>query len=138
MAEGFGRAYGGDVMESKSAGLSPAVTVPSLTRQVMLEKNVPIDGQFPKGIEVYFNTPFDVVVNMSQQELPRQFKPNSRPWTVADPFGQSAGIYRQVRDEIENQVMRLILELRRLRDTGGAKPTPPPPPPPPVRKFGLF
>ena len=35
MAEGFARSYGADVMEAHSAGLAPAVSVPSLTRQVM-------------------------------------------------------------------------------------------------------
>ena len=127
MAEGFARIYGGDVLEVKSAGLSPAVTIPAMTRQVMLEKNVPIDGQFPKGIEIYGNTAFDVIVNMSAQVLPKAFRTNVRAWTIADPFGQSAGIYRQVRDQLETQVMMLILELRHKREASGAGP--------PVRKF---
>ena len=49
MAEGFARAYGGDVMEAASAGLSPAVAVPPDTIRAMDEKNIDIRGQFPKS-----------------------------------------------------------------------------------------
>src|SRR5579871_2557108 len=46
MAEGFARAYGSDIMDSQSAGLSPATVIAPLTRQVLGEKNVKIDDHF--------------------------------------------------------------------------------------------
>jgi arsenate reductase (thioredoxin) len=119
MAEGFARVYGGDVIAAASAGLSPAMTLPPLTRAVMLEKNIPIDGQFPKGIEIWSGVKFDIVVNMSGYPLPSKIAPKWRLWNVADPIGMNDGIYRQVRDQIETLVMQLVLEVRT-----GAPPAP--------------
>ena len=112
MAEGFARVYGSDVIVAASAGLSPAMTLPPLTRSVMLEKNIPIDGQFPKGIEIWNGVKFDIVVNMSGYPLPSKVAPKWRLWNVADPIGMNDGIYRQVRDQIETMVMQLVLEIR--------------------------
>src|SRR3954464_13235438 len=47
MAEGFARAYGSDVLDIQSAGLSPASIVQPLTAQTMMERNIRLDGQFP-------------------------------------------------------------------------------------------
>ena len=112
MAEGFARVYGGDVIVAASAGLSPAMSLPPLTRSVMLEKNIPIDGQFPKDIMIWNGVKFDIVVNMSGYPLPSKIAPRYRVWNVADPIGMNDGIYRQVRDQIEALVMKLILEIR--------------------------
>ena len=49
MAEAFARAYGSDVLSAHSAGLAPAGAVPPLTRQVLNERNIPVEGQYPKG-----------------------------------------------------------------------------------------
>src|ERR1700681_1166513 len=65
MAEAFARAYGSDVVTAHSAGLAPASAVPPLTRQVLAEKNVPTEGQFPKGLTMLTGEPFDLVVNLS-------------------------------------------------------------------------
>ena len=112
MGEGFARAYGSDVLEAASAGLMPTISVPGMTRKVMLEKNLPIDTQFPKGLELYNRAAFDLVINMSGQILPKKFQPMVRTWVVADPMGESDGVFRQVRDQIETLVMNLVLELR--------------------------
>src|ERR1700676_3620098 len=52
MAEGFARAYGSDVMLARSAGLSPALMIAPLTKQVLTEKNINIEDQFPKGLDM--------------------------------------------------------------------------------------
>lgn len=119
MAEGFARAIGDEFWEVASAGLMPLDHVPSLTRQVMLEREIPIDSQYPKGIEVYRNDAFDVVVNMSGTVLPRPFAAGARQWIVADPYGRSEGAYRQVRDDIEGRVQGLLQELRQGSGGGG-------------------
>jgi protein-tyrosine-phosphatase len=115
MAEGFARAYGGDIMVVESAGLSPAAIVQPETRKVMAERNVRIDQQFPKGMEILAREQFDVIVNMSGQKLP--LAPGApgakvREWLVKDPMGQSDAVYKTVVEQIEGLVMRLILELR--------------------------
>lgn len=111
MAEGFARAYGGDIMVVESAGLSPAAIVQPETRKVMSERNVRIDEQFPKGMEIMMREPFDLIVNMSGQKLPLPGA-NVREWVVKDPIGQSDAVYKTVVDQIEALVMRLILEMR--------------------------
>jgi arsenate reductase len=65
MAEGFARHYGGDLVACSSAGMMPLLSVPALTRRVMLEKNIPIDDQYPKGIELFRHKSFDHIINMS-------------------------------------------------------------------------
>ena len=113
MAEAFARAYGSDILSVRSAGLYPASIVQPLTRQVLTEKNVPSEGQFPKGLESLATESFDVVVNISGEPLPaRPTADRSIEWRVRDPIGQSENLYRSVAAEIEALVMRLILELR--------------------------
>jgi arsenate reductase (thioredoxin) len=113
MAEGFARQYGTDVMEVGSAGLSPASIVQPLTKEVMLEKNVNIDDQFPKDLSGFSLSSFDLLINMSGVKLPGRIPIEMQEWKIEDPIGRSPEIYREVRDQIETLVMRLILDLRR-------------------------
>ncbi|MBI2686482.1 MAG: arsenate reductase ArsC [Acidobacteria bacterium] len=129
MAEGFAKHLGADIVEAHSAGMMPLGSVPSQTRKVMLEKDAPIDDQFPKGVEVYRNTEFDLVINMSGIILPKGLKEKERRWTVGDPYGSGDGEFRQVRDDIEARVREL---LQQVRDAKGDVPAPAPP------KRGLF
>jgi arsenate reductase len=117
LAEAFARTYGSDVLTPFSAGLAPASVVPPITRQVLSERNIGIDGQFPKGLDAVSSGQFDVVVNMSGQPLS---VPGARMihWTVADPIGQPEAVHREVAAQIESLVMRLILELRSVTRAG--------------------
>jgi len=112
MAEGFARKYGSDVMEAQSAGLYPAPIVAPLTQKVMLEKNIDIGGHFPKGLEAVAGPPFDVVINMSGQKMPAPKGVAFEEWKIRDPIGLSDDVYREVANEIEQRVMRLVLTLR--------------------------
>ena len=111
MAEAFARAYGSDVMEAKSAGLAPAMTIMPQTRAVLAERNLNVDAHYPKSLAMVSAEPFDIVVNMSGMKLPagegRQIE-----WPVPDPVGQKDEVYRSVAAKVETLVMRLILELR--------------------------
>ena len=111
MAEGFARVYGSDVMEVRSAGLSPATIIAPLTRQVLGEKNISIEDHFPKGIGMVAGESFDIVVNLSGAPIA---VPAGRmiDWPVPDPIGHKPEVYRTVASRIEGLVMRLILELR--------------------------
>ena len=113
MAEGFARRYGSDVLECASAGLAPAPIVQSMTRMVMEAKNINIDDQYPKDLEQIPLSKFDLVINMSGRQFPGRTAIPVRDWKVEDPIGQSEEVYNTVRDQIENSVMQLILELRR-------------------------
>ena len=58
MAESFARAYGADVLEVRSAGLSPATIVSPLTKQILAERNLNTDGQFPKAWDLMMRAQF--------------------------------------------------------------------------------
>jgi arsenate reductase len=111
MAEALARAYGSDVLLPASAGLMPAAIIAPLTRQVLAEKNVQLHAQFPKALNFISREQFDLAVNMSGLPIPR-IAPRVLEWTVEDPIGQSPEVYRTVLNQIEDLVMRLILELR--------------------------
>jgi arsenate reductase len=111
MAEAFARAYGSDTLSVQSAGLGPAPMVAPLTRQILEEKNVRSDNQFPKGLDMMAREKFDLVVNMSGHKF--KFPSGEMvEWVVRDPIGQTVETYRSVADQIEALVMRLILETR--------------------------
>ncbi len=124
MAEGFARAYGPDVMAVQSAGLFPAMTIAPLTRAVMREKNIDIGAAFPKGLDLAMRHGADLIINMSGQKLPAKSAVAVEDWEVRDPIGQSEDVYRAVRDQIEQRVMRLILAIR-ARDASKATSAPP-------------
>lgn len=111
MAEAFARAYGGDIMEVHSAGVSPATYIAPLTKRTLSELNLSIDGHFPKGMDLMRSQHFDVVINMSGVPLGL---PGAHviEWAVPDPIGQTESYYRTVATQIEGLVMRLIIELR--------------------------
>ena len=111
MAEAFARAYGADTLWVQSAGLGPAPMVAPLTRQILQEKNVRSEDQFPKGLDMMTKEKFDLVVNMSGHKF--KFPSGEMvEWVVRDPIGQTAETYRSVADQIEGLVMRLILDTR--------------------------
>jgi arsenate reductase (thioredoxin) len=111
MAEAFARHYGSDVLEAVSAGMYPALMVAPLTGQVLKERNIGIEGHFPKDLSAVLHQPFDLVVNMSG--LPLEVPGADRiEWVVPDPIGQPEEVFRSVADQIESMVMRLILDLR--------------------------
>ncbi|HEV2200954.1 MAG TPA: arsenate reductase ArsC [Bryobacteraceae bacterium] len=111
MAEAFARAYGADVLDVRSAGLVPALSIAPLTKHVLSEHNLSIDGQFPKGMDLAAREHYDTLVNMSGTpiSLPGAQVLN---WPVQDPIGRDESVYRSVANQIERLVMRLILEVR--------------------------
>jgi arsenate reductase len=111
MAEAFAKAYGADILEVQSAGVSPASYIAPLTKQTLAERNLNIDDHFPKSVDSFRGLPFDVVLNMSGTPL-KMPGVHVIDWIVPDPIGQSEAYYRTVATQIEGLVMRLILELR--------------------------
>lgn len=122
MAEGFARKYGSDIIESASAGLSPAPIIQPLTKKVMEEKNVSLDDHFPKSLDAVDLRSFDIIVNMSGVKLPSKMRIEVRDWKVEDPIAKPEEVYVAVRDQLEMQVMRLVLELRRAEKFANQQP----------------
>jgi arsenate reductase len=112
MAEGFARRYGSDVMNVASAGLAPAPIVQPLTKKVMEAKNINLDDHYPKDLHDLQVGEFDLIINMSGNKLPPYMNANVQDWKVEDPIGKTEETYVEVRELLENQVMRLILDMR--------------------------
>jgi arsenate reductase (thioredoxin) len=111
MAEAFARAYGSDVLEAQSAGLAPALAVAQLTHVVMLEKEIDLGDFYPKEMN-RIRGGVDLIVNMSGYELRWKDPVVIEEWEVHDPIGESEEVFCEVRDEIEQRVLRLIETLR--------------------------
>jgi protein-tyrosine-phosphatase len=117
MAEAFARSYGSDVLDAFSAGLSPAMMVAPQTHDVLREKNIEPEGQFPKHLESVLHERFDLIVNMSGFPLPIR-RARVVEWEVRDPIGEDTEFFRAVANRIEALVIGLILDLRRQQSPG--------------------
>jgi protein-tyrosine-phosphatase len=111
MAEGLAAKYGSDVMTAESAGLSPIHRVDPLGIKVMKDRNIDISSAFPKSPDEVNAQSFDLIVNMSGQRLPALRVPIEE-WNIPDPIGQDEEAFRKTADLLEQQVMRLVLQLR--------------------------
>jgi protein-tyrosine-phosphatase len=121
MAEGFARTYGSDVLISQSAGLAPAPMIAPLTHKVMREKNIDLAKHYPKGLDHTVIGSCDVVINISGQKLMPFGPVQVEEWMVRDPIGQGEEVFREVANEIEQRVMRLILNLRAARSAEASR-----------------
>ena len=113
MAEGFANHYGGDVPRASSAGLSPVLSIVPETVAAMMDKNVDVSQHVPRPYDPRETSFTDIVVNMAGFRLPGPAPKELIEWDVKDPFGASMTVYRAVRDDLEQRVMKLILDLRR-------------------------
>jgi len=127
MAEGFARAYGADVLTAESAGLAPAMSISPLTHKVMLEKNIDLGHLFPRRLDTLKGS-FDLVINISGQKLPDSVQAPVEEWSVLDPIGLPEEVFRDVRDEIEQRVMRLVLAMRNRKPAQSEAQASPPAP----------
>ena len=113
MAEGFARTYGHDVIEAESAGLAPAPLVAPVTQEVMAEKNIDLGEHFPKGLDEVNLASFDLIINISGYPFPLPTRAPVREWKVPDPIGGKKHVHERAAQQVEDLVMRLILDLRR-------------------------
>jgi protein-tyrosine-phosphatase len=112
MAEAFARAYGGDAVEADSAGLAPVVEVPEITKRVMREKGIELEGHFPKALLHMDVKSYDLVVNMTGVPLKLPV-PEVVQWQVPDPVGGGEKAARETRDLIEQLVAGLLIRLKK-------------------------
>jgi arsenate reductase len=123
MAEALARKYGSDVIEPSSAGLSPAFDTYSLTRSVLMEKNVDLGDHLPRRVRDLDLTDYDLLVNISGLKLPANLGIPVEDWEVKDPFGGPPEDFRRAMEEIEMLVMRLILRIRTGKFDSASRPT---------------
>jgi protein-tyrosine-phosphatase len=91
MAEGFAKRYGKGKVEAISAGTMPSTDVDPIVVQVMQETDsIIVMGCDPRGF------------------CPASFLSKVADWKLEDPKGKPIEKVREIRDEIERRVKKLI------------------------------
>lgn len=116
MAEGYARALGRDVLEPYSAGSKPAGFVAEEAIEAMREEGIDISDHYSKGFADLPVKDFDYIITMACQDTcPYLPAKEQLHWDIPDPIGRGPVFFRQVRDQIKENVLALIEGIR----TGG-------------------
>ena len=113
MAEAFAKMYGGNEIESFSAGSSPSGKINPKAIVAMRELNYDLGSHQSKSLEdVKAYAPFDVVVTMGCGDacpwMPaREFV----DWQIPDPRNMNENEFKNVRDLVSQKVKELISTL---------------------------
>ncbi len=113
MAEAFANKYGKDTINASSAGNKPADKVNQIVVEAMKEAGIDISNNKPKQLTARMALDSDLIVTMGcndQGICPGPFFNPTIDWKLEDPKGKPIGKVREIRDEIEQKVKRLIEE----------------------------
>lgn len=113
MAEAFAKDYGKGKVEALSAGTMPANEVNPVVVQVMREKGIDVSKNKPKLVNTQMVQEVDIVIVMGCD--PKGFCPAPLlekvvEWKIEDPKEKPIEKVREIRDEIERRVKKLISE----------------------------
>ncbi len=113
MAGAFAQYYAGDRLDVLNGGSQPAEKIDPVMVEVMQEKEIDMAFRIPKTIEKAISEaqPQTIVTMGCGEECP--FVPGATmlDWDLPDPIGESVEFMRNIRDEIEKRVTKLISEL---------------------------
>jgi arsenate reductase len=124
MAEAFLRKYAGDRFNAYSAGLEPTEIDP-MTREVMREVGLDLEGQYAKGVETYLAklliSHLVIVCDRAEKECPHSWPGIQERlfWSFEDRVGTEGSreerlhAFRQVRDRIEQRIESWLEETSR-------------------------
>jgi len=112
MASAFTRFYAGDIFDVMSGGSEPADSLNAIMLKVMSEKGIDMAFRKPKSLEdalKYFNP--DLVYTMGCGDV-CSFPPDVmiEDWILPEHGGSPVVFMRQIRDDIERLVFKLIEE----------------------------
>ena len=113
MAEAFAKYYGKGKVEATSAGTMPSSEVNPVVVQVMKEKGIDISKNKPRLINNQMVQEADIVIVMGcdpQGFCPAPLLEKVADWKLEDPKGKPIEKVREIRDEIERRVKKLIAE----------------------------
>jgi len=115
MAEAFANHYGKGKLVASSAGVMLADRVNPVVVEVMKEKGIDISMKKPKLLTTKMAEEVDQIITMGcsvEKFCPAPLLKNVIDWGLEDPKGKSIDEVRQIRDEIEKRVLKLISELQ--------------------------
>lgn len=112
MAMGFFKHLAGDQATVYSGGSEPANEVNPAAIAAMAEKGIDIATEQPQRWTLSMLEAVNVVVTMGCGDT-CPFVPGRRyvDWKLRDPAGQPVELVRPIRDDIEDRVRRLLVEL---------------------------
>ncbi|MGN7246556.1 arsenate reductase ArsC [Janibacter anophelis] len=96
----------------RSAGSEPVDTVNPTVLDALAERGIPLSAPYPKPLTHSAVQAADVIVTMGCGDACPVF-PGKRyeDWDVADPDGQPLGVVRDIRDDIQQRVTRLLRDV---------------------------
>jgi protein-tyrosine-phosphatase len=113
MAEAFAKDYGKGKVEARSAGTMPAKEVNPVVVQVMREKWIDLSPNKPKLITNQMVLEADKIIVMgcsAEGFCPAPLLSKVIDWGIEDPKDKPIEKVREIRDEIEGRVKKLIEE----------------------------
>ena len=113
MASAFAQYRAGDKLEVINGGSQPADKVNQDMVTVMHEKGIDMAFRVPQSIEsaISRTIPQYIITMGCREECPVVPGAQIRDWDLPDPAGKPLHFMREVRDQIENRVKKLINEL---------------------------
>jgi arsenate reductase len=112
MAAGLVKLRSDGRIHVRSAGSQPADEINPAVVKAMEELGVDLAEEFPKPLTDEVVRAADVVITMGCGDACPIY-PGKRyeDWTLDDPAGQDLGTVRRIRDEIDQRVQKLIVDL---------------------------
>jgi protein-tyrosine-phosphatase len=115
VAEAFANLYGKGKIVASSGGVMLADRVNPLVVEAMREKGVDISMNKPKLLTTAMTEDADKIITMGcsvEKICPAPLLKNVMDWDLEDPKGKPIEKVREIRDEIEKRVLKLIAELK--------------------------
>jgi len=115
MAEAFANHYGKGKLVASSAGVMLADKVNPVVVEVMKEKGIDISMNKPKLLTMKMAEDADLIITMGcsvEKFCPAPLLKNVIDWGLEDPKGKPIEKVREIRDEIEKKVLKLIAETK--------------------------
>ena len=112
MAEALFNHLAGESMRAYSCGTMSNGKVDPLAVKVMKEIAIDLHNHVPRPVTQQLLAHADIFVLMGKDIHPRVFAPKA-VWDFRDPTGQPLSSYRELRDAIRLNVLKLIAEIRR-------------------------
>ena len=113
MAEAFANYYGKEKLITSSAGNKPADKINPVVVEAMKEKGIDISMNKPKLLTFQMAQDADLIVTMGcndQGICPGPFFKPTVDWKLEDPKGKPIEKVREIRDDIEQRVQKLLAE----------------------------
>jgi protein-tyrosine-phosphatase len=114
MAEAFANHYGKGKLVASSAGVMLADKVNPKVVEVMKEEGIDISINKPKLLTAKMAEDADIIITMgcsAEKFCPAPLLRNVIDWGLEDPKDKPIEKVRQIRDEIEKRVSKLISEF---------------------------